>query len=180
MTLNVACLNVPDARGHFVTATMWTASGSSWVEHGMSYGAPYGATRVWYWADKRPGYPYREFLADVPHALNTDYGNRIQLDQDHTDWWDLVHSGQFYATSRDSFLAPSRELFAGVESTTPDARVIVNIKSLGWRDTGGAWRSPWTASGVSDPVLQNTGGLFNISWVTRNEHVRVKLNAKKC
>lgn len=178
--LNVSCLYLPDPRGHFVTAEMWVARDGWWVEHGMSYGAPYGATRVWFWADNRPGYGYREALADVPHALNTDYGNRIQLDQDHTDRWDLVHSGTFYATSKDSFSAPSDRLFAGVETTTLEARVIVRVKDLGWQTTGGGWEYPWAARGVADPTLQNTAGLFNIDWITRNESVRIKLHAAQC
>ena len=180
MVLNVECLEVPDPYGVFVVAALWVYRNQNWFEHGMTYGANYGADRVWFWADRRPGHPYREDAVPLAHALNTDYGNKIVHDSQNPSWWNFFHEANHYRTSKDGFSDQSNALFAGVESLTDDARVIVHVKDAEWRDGQGDWHSPWEGGGVDDPVLQNTQDLFNIYWITRNKSATIKLNAQQC
>jgi hypothetical protein len=77
--LNVHCLKLPTPDDDFINAEYWagTNGGASppyddyWVEAGMKYGAPIGAQREWFWADKGPNLGYNEhYKPDLAAALN--------------------------------------------------------------------------------------------------------------
>ncbi len=69
------CLSVSNPSSTFDDVETWIESGSSnWIEAGISYGAPEGAQKYFFWADQRPGYTYYE----------------------HDDTTDTVASGTYY------------------------------------------------------------------------------------
>jgi hypothetical protein len=149
-SLTVSCLQLSNTTSNFVTEEMWLATdgstGNYWVEAGMAYGYPKGATRYWFWADKRPGTGgYHEHDLTISANLNTTYGNDITWAGNNS--WQITRNGTLLGTSTSN-PGPSIYEQAGEEMIDDAAQAAATHDNLTYQDTSGNWHSGWSGAGI--------------------------------
>jgi hypothetical protein len=147
------CLYSANPSTNFTDEEMWQGTDNSaglgyWVELGGSYGWPNGATRYWFWADKRPnGGGYNAHYPGGTLSLGVYYA--IEVVYQGNNRWEALGPG-WNGTSTNN--PPSgKALEAGAEITDNVAHAVGNINQLYRFDTSydaiygwsGATIQPW-------------------------------------
>jgi hypothetical protein len=181
--INVACLHNDTTSSKFINAETWIATNGdssfgSWIEEGMKYGWPLGSLRYWFWADKRPGYPYSQHNRDdLVTNLNTDYTvniNRTSVNQQ----WAVLRNGNTigYSVSNPG---PGKGLETGVETTEDSSRVDATSADLEWQDTSDTWHFRWEKAGFADPTIIEDSPP-NAEWYSTNADLHYTMHTSNC
>jgi hypothetical protein len=148
--LNVSCLTTANPSSNFVTEEMWLGTGSSstgqyWVEEGMAYGAPQGASRYYFWADNRPnGGGYHEHDLTISASLHTNYVDDIIWIPPNS--WGVYRGGTSLGTSTVNGGTSLWES-TGEETTNTSAQAAATMTGLWYKNTSDTWVENWTGAG---------------------------------
>jgi hypothetical protein len=172
---------VGNTGSNFITAEVWLARGSYWVEQGMAYGFPRN-DRYWFWADNRPTYGYAEHARnDLPHGLQTNFLMEIEHFTTGSSSWQLYQDSTYVATSTSNFSNPSTRLDTGSEATTmTNLHVKANMTLMKWADNAFTYFIDWSDP-PTYPHATLSGDLdYSTSWVTAYRHLLTQLHVSEC
>ncbi|WP_158895288.1 hypothetical protein [Amycolatopsis anabasis] len=145
--LGVGCLHVDDRETEFANWEMWLLTNlnnpalDTWVEVGMTAGKLHfspGQEKgfLWYWADQRPGLPYRE--AYIKPARTLDRENVTFNWVPNSPNWEIHQDGDLVGVSENNG-AWGGQVDNGLEVTTPGARIAAGSINFQYQDTNNVW-----------------------------------------
>ncbi|MFI9456939.1 hypothetical protein [Amycolatopsis sp. NPDC052450] len=147
--LGVGCLHVDDRDNEYANWEMWILTNlndpklDTWVEAGMTAGtldaSPGGEKGfLWYWADSRPGSPYRESY--IKPARTNEFENVTFKWVPGSGDWEVRQDGDRVAVSERNGAYGGRA-DNGLEVTTPGARIAGASTNFQYQDTGNVWHA---------------------------------------
>ncbi|WP_409180650.1 hypothetical protein F9C11_29700 [Amycolatopsis sp. VS8301801F10] len=150
--LGVGCLHVDDRDTDFANWEAWILTNlndpksDTWVEAGMTAGTLQRSPGqekgfLWYWADQRPGVPYREFFIKPAHELVHE--NVTFKWVPNSPDWEVYQNGERVGTSAGNG-AYGGQAYNGLEVTTPGARVFGSSLRFQYQDTDNVWHPAQT------------------------------------
>ncbi len=174
--IEATCLSVSNPSSNFDTAETWmsnTTVDDYWIESGIAYGDPEGASTYFYWADDRPGSGYYEHDDTTDSVTAATYYNS-EMSVDTSTSYD-VSMGPFYGVSSGW---PSGYSFYTLQtgSETSDgataASILASSDSLYYYNASNVLTYEWSY-GANDTYAHTVPSTWGtITTVTANNHYR--------
>lgn len=145
--LYAQCLSVSNPSANFDDVETWmsVSGGSNWIEAGINYGNPEGASENFFWADVRPGYGYYQHM-DTTDTVNPANLYTFNIYQASTTSYHLTVgpwnglSSPWPTNQRFALLQAGSETTNGATA----ASIFVRTRDLSYYDVSNTLHSGWT------------------------------------
>jgi hypothetical protein len=173
--IEATCLSVSNPSSNFATSETWMSNSAddTWIESGIAYGNPQGASEYFYWADDRPSYGYFEH-DDTTDSVTAATYYESNMSVDTSTSYD-VSMGPWYGVSDDW---PSGYVFDTLQtgSETSDgataATILSSSESLYYYNASDVLQTDWTYGPYNTSAYTTPATWGTETTITANEHYR--------